>query len=396
MGYGYDESGHLDYMDPWPGHGYTRSLYSWVVSASNHDWTHTLQITTNPPVWDLTVSSTNPLSGVPVTVSPSDKLGSGDGTTLFSRIYDNKSWVTLTAPPSAGDSLFKNWTGCDAATGVTCTATLRADRTVTANYVTPGEPIEANLLKNPSFEGGHKNWAELSSGGYSLITEIPSNAYEGNHFAWFGGLNYLKERLYQDVKIPIDATQAYLQFYYSIGTDEPIPDDVYDKFKIEIRNPADDRLLQLLQSFSNLNPTPGWTQSQAFDLIPFKGKKIRLSFRSSMDHSYPTDFLLDGVRLMVTTQVNLLVPNGGESIPGGLPYDIRWSAPPEAVRFALKYSGDNGQTWKSLGKNFTGSSYSWPVPFSNKTKCLIQVTAYDANGLVIGTDKSDAVFSIYR
>jgi hypothetical protein len=49
VGYGYDQNGdYLDYMDPWPGNGYTKSLYSWVVSASyHHDWTHTLQITTN-------------------------------------------------------------------------------------------------------------------------------------------------------------------------------------------------------------------------------------------------------------------------------------------------------------------------------------------------------------
>jgi hypothetical protein len=51
VGRGYDQGGgdYLNYMDPWPGHGYTKSLYSWVVSASDHNWTHTLQITTNPP-----------------------------------------------------------------------------------------------------------------------------------------------------------------------------------------------------------------------------------------------------------------------------------------------------------------------------------------------------------
>jgi hypothetical protein len=50
-GFGYDNDGqYLHYMDPWPGHGYTLSLYSWVVSAyHDHDWTHTLQITTNLP-----------------------------------------------------------------------------------------------------------------------------------------------------------------------------------------------------------------------------------------------------------------------------------------------------------------------------------------------------------
>lgn len=48
-GYGYDTTspGYVNYMDPWPGHGYTKALYSSTVSASDHTWTHTLQITTN-------------------------------------------------------------------------------------------------------------------------------------------------------------------------------------------------------------------------------------------------------------------------------------------------------------------------------------------------------------
>jgi hypothetical protein len=41
--YGYITTGsYLQYMDPWPGEGYTTSLFSYVVSASDHDWTHTL------------------------------------------------------------------------------------------------------------------------------------------------------------------------------------------------------------------------------------------------------------------------------------------------------------------------------------------------------------------
>jgi len=40
-------------MDPWPGNGYETRTYSWVVSGGvypdNHTWTHSLQLTTNPP-----------------------------------------------------------------------------------------------------------------------------------------------------------------------------------------------------------------------------------------------------------------------------------------------------------------------------------------------------------
>lgn len=35
----------LYYMDPWPGEGLKLALYSWVVSNSDHSWTHTNQIT---------------------------------------------------------------------------------------------------------------------------------------------------------------------------------------------------------------------------------------------------------------------------------------------------------------------------------------------------------------
>lgn len=47
VGRGYDQSGaYVDYMDPIPGNGYTKSTYAYTVSASDHNWTHTLQITT--------------------------------------------------------------------------------------------------------------------------------------------------------------------------------------------------------------------------------------------------------------------------------------------------------------------------------------------------------------
>ncbi len=48
VGYGYEQDGqYIWYMDPWPGYGYTKSLYTWVLSASDHTWNATLQITTN-------------------------------------------------------------------------------------------------------------------------------------------------------------------------------------------------------------------------------------------------------------------------------------------------------------------------------------------------------------
>jgi len=39
---------YLYYMDPWPGNGYTVSLYPWVVNGTGHLWTHALYMTTIP------------------------------------------------------------------------------------------------------------------------------------------------------------------------------------------------------------------------------------------------------------------------------------------------------------------------------------------------------------
>lgn len=49
----------LYYMDPWPGNGYTISSYDWVVSASDHSWTHTLQITTDYSKPIVTIAATD-------------------------------------------------------------------------------------------------------------------------------------------------------------------------------------------------------------------------------------------------------------------------------------------------------------------------------------------------
>jgi PKD repeat protein len=62
---------YLYYMDPWPGNGYTISTYSWVVSASDHTWEDSLQITTTPAASGFTASTTS--GKAPMTVHFTDK-----------------------------------------------------------------------------------------------------------------------------------------------------------------------------------------------------------------------------------------------------------------------------------------------------------------------------------
>ena len=48
------------------------------------------------------------------------------------------------------------------------------------------------------------------------------------------------------------------------------------------------------------------------------------------------------------TAVTLIAPNGGETLPSGSVCTLQWNAPIEAETFKLKYSMNNGATWKRL------------------------------------------------
>ena len=82
----------------------------------------------------LTVASSNPISGAAVSASPSDNGGQSNGVTQFTLTYNTGTVVSLTAATTAGGHSFSTWTGCDTASNLTCTVTMGADRTVTANY----------------------------------------------------------------------------------------------------------------------------------------------------------------------------------------------------------------------------------------------------------------------
>ena len=91
----------------------------------------------------------------------------------------------------------------------------------------------------------------------------------------------------------------------------------------------------------------------------------------------------------------MLFPNGGEVIPSGSTYAVRWNAS-NASKFDVKYSLNNGSTWVAVANKVTGTSYNWtvPKPLNNKKNCLMKVIAYDAYGNFLDEDTSDSTFTI--
>jgi hypothetical protein len=122
------------------------SFASWTGCTSTSGETCTVTISANttvtanftipPPSTNvLTVNSTNPSSGIGIGVSLADNNGSASGTTSFTRNYNTGTSVILTAPATVSTGAFSAWIGCTSTSGVTCTVTLSADTTVSANYV---------------------------------------------------------------------------------------------------------------------------------------------------------------------------------------------------------------------------------------------------------------------
>ncbi|MGH9875569.1 MAG: NF038122 family metalloprotease, partial [Pyrinomonadaceae bacterium] len=93
---------------------------------------------TPTPTRVLTVASVNPGSGVPVTVSPNDNGGLGNGSTQFTRTYNQFTSVNLTAPISVAGNYFQKWQldGNDLTTVRATGVNMGIDRTLTAVYIT--------------------------------------------------------------------------------------------------------------------------------------------------------------------------------------------------------------------------------------------------------------------
>jgi subtilisin family serine protease len=98
----------------------------------------------------LSVASSNPSGGVTITVTPADRGGLGDGTTQFTRTYNDGTLVNLTAPATASGNNFLKWQldGVDIANTTATSVTMDANHTMTAVYITPHTLTVAS--SNPS------------------------------------------------------------------------------------------------------------------------------------------------------------------------------------------------------------------------------------------------------
>lgn len=156
----------------WQKDGVDASTAHFIQAFTDRDHTYTA-VYVVPSTFTLTVNSSNPNSGVNITVSPNDNSGLGDGTTGFVRSYQQTTVVTLTAPSSASNgNIFDRWlkpNGDSLTFSPTANIVMAANTTLTAVYLT--KPV---LFA----EDGTNNVAALDS---VLLTRGPFRVFNPNN-----------------------------------------------------------------------------------------------------------------------------------------------------------------------------------------------------------------------
>ncbi len=147
----------------------------------------------------------------------------------------------------------------------------------------------------------------------------------------------------------------------------------------------------------------GWTFSTDFSLTGIPADKTFIGSNEG--------FVIQMDSLSLTPSAPLSVPSG--FLPSGSACTICWEPPStsgthsknfpfatqmnaESSLYTLKYSVNNGRSWKLIAKDIYKTCYAWKTPFLKKSKgqCVLKVIEYDASGIKTGETMSSHPFTI--
>ncbi len=157
---------------------------------------------------------------------------------------------------------------------------------------TPG--CTAELLTNGGFEGSASPW--VGSGSGYFYTANNNYPHGGTGYIYFGVYNSVSGQAYQTVTIPSTAC-GNLTFWLNVQSSETTTSVQYDRLFVEVRNTSG-TLLGTLATYSNLNKTKAGNYTlRSLNMSAYRGKTVRLQFRSTTDSSITTTFRVDDVSL---------------------------------------------------------------------------------------------------
>ncbi len=167
-----------------------------------------------------------------------------------------------------------------------------------------------NLIVNGTFEGDG-GWVSIVGKGEDNLIET-EKPHTGSRSAWLGGTD--KESfmyIYQDVKIPANATQVQLAYYRLIheetsGFSGLFADDA--QFTVLAATTKGD-VISTIEELVSSSGDDTWSQAQ-FDLAQLAGKTVRLAFHAENPKGNISSLFVDDVTLLACT-----TDGGGPAAP---------------------------------------------------------------------------------
>ncbi len=110
---------------------------------------------------------------------------------------------------------------------------------------------------------------------------------------------------------------------------------------------------------------------------------------------YPTSYFdqSNGVfTISPSNDITVVTPNGGQTLASQSSYNITWTnTAAVSGNYTIQFSSNNGASWNTVATNITGNSYTWTVPNTSSSQCLIRVYDYNNSCRI---DQSDATFTV--
>jgi bacillolysin len=158
-----------------------------------------------------------------------------------------------------------------------------------------------NLIANGTFEGDG-GWTSIVGKGEDDLIE-PERPHTGSRSAWLGGTD--KEPImyiYQDVKIPANATQVQLAYYRLIHPElsETADWSVDNATFTVLAATTKGDVIGTIEELTSADGDDTWAQAQ-FDLSELAGKTVRLAFHSENPTGNISSFFVDDVTLLACT-----------------------------------------------------------------------------------------------
>jgi Zn-dependent metalloprotease len=165
------------------------------------------------------------------------------------------------------------------------------------------QPLPAgctDAVTNGSFEAD-SGWVEVSQTHIAIID--PERPHTGKRSAWLGGTDQESlQYIYQDVRIPANATSVQLSYYRQVhreltGLLSLFAADA--RFSVDLTD-GNGNVLSTLEELSSAQGDDTWRQAK-IDLRKFAGKSVQLTFSAENPRGNVSSFFVDDVSLAVCT-----------------------------------------------------------------------------------------------